>query len=115
MGDEGIAALAPLVQQGRMRRLERLDISLNGDITDRGIAESINMKGLPVLNSLYMAMLERLTAVGIGGIAHAIISGCPLLKRFHLLSFGPDDKSYADIIKDMLQVAGGTGMKVNNG
>jgi len=101
MGDEGIAALAPLVQQGRMRRLERLDISLNGDITDRGIilfAEPINMKGLPVLNSLYMAMLERLTAVGIGGIAHAIINGC-----------------YADIIKDMLQVAGRTGMKVNNG
>lgn len=101
MGDKGIAALIPLVQQGRMGSLERLDISRNGDITDRGIisfAGSINMKGLPVLDSFQMGKLGKLTAVGISATAHAVINGRPLLKRFHLMGSGPDDKSNADIV-----------------
>ena len=91
MCDAGIAALVPLVQQGRMGRLEHLDICGNGGISDHGIisfAESINTKGLPMLSYFYMGELGKLTSVGIGATAHAVINRCPLLKRFHLLGSG---------------------------
>lgn len=37
MGDVGIAALAPLVSEGRMRQLTHLNLSENGDVTNEGI------------------------------------------------------------------------------
>lgn len=37
MGDEGIAALASLVGQGRMEQLTELDISQNAALTQQGI------------------------------------------------------------------------------
>jgi hypothetical protein len=112
MGDEGIAALALLVQQDRMRRLECLQFCGNDDISNRGIicfAGSINMKGLPVLTSLFMSRLGRLTAVKTGAITYAAINRCPSLRTFYLEGSGPDAKKNADIIKGMMQVAGRTG------
>lgn len=67
------------------------------------------MKGLPVLTSLFMSRLGRLTAVGIGAITYAAINGCPSLRTFYLEGSGPYVKKNADIIKGMMQVAGRSG------
>ena len=53
LGDEGIAALAFLVEQGRMEQLESLSISENDALTQQGIitlAREIGVRGLPMLD-----------------------------------------------------------------
>lgn len=112
MGEEGIAALASLVSQGRMERLKRLDISANAALTQQGIitlASAIAARGLPMLEDLLMINLTNLTAVGIGAIALAVIKGCPRLTVIDFAGSGPENGSHRDAVAGMLEAAGRTG------
>jgi len=112
MGDEGIAALASLVSHGRMEQLEELDISLNAALTQQGIitlARAIDARGLPMLETLEMSRLTNLTAVGIGGIALAVIKGCPRLKVIDFWGSGQEDSSHRDAVTGMLDAVGRAG------
>ena len=77
MGDKGIAALASLVSQGRLKQLVDLNLRGNGDVTNQGIisfAKAIGAHGLPRLEEIEMRGLDnrKVTALGISALAHAI-------------------------------------------
>ena len=112
MGDEGIAALTSLVDQGRLEKLREFDISDNEDLTEHGIitlARAIGACGLPKLETFAMAKLGKNAARGIGAIAHVVMKGCPRLEMIHLMNTGPDNSNHRDVITGMLEGAGRAG------
>jgi len=89
MGDEGIAALASLVVQGRLQQLEESSLSRNDGVTKPcsiALAEAIGTRGLPVLRALHLAALvretDKETVRGITTLVHAITKGRPPLEQF---------------------------------
>lgn len=109
MGNGGIAVLASLVDQGRMKQLKMLDISDNNALTQRGIitfARAIDARGLPMLATFSMG---EMTARGIGGIVVALIKGCPRLKEINLTGSGSDSDILSEVIDGMLEAAGRAG------
>ena len=75
LGDEGVAALASLVNQGRMEHLEEIYISDNKELTEQRIlslARAIDARGLPMLETFAMMRIGEMTARGIGAIAYAV-------------------------------------------
>ena len=76
IGAIGMAALASLVDQGRLEQLKTLDISQNNALTQQGIitlARAIDERGLPMLQTFSMKRLREMTTIGISAIAHALI------------------------------------------
>lgn len=114
MSDEGIAAIANLVSQGRLKQLNGvLDLSENEDVTNEGIvalARSIDAHGLPLLTTFKLTGLDtdKVTLFGISAIALAVIKGCPKLTHVCLTCAGPDDVYY-EIVMGMLAAAGRAG------
>jgi len=86
MGNLGMAALAKLVRQDRLRFLKKLWLSDNR-ITDDGVcalAEAIGVgPWLKHLESLHLAPLCYITNVGMGCMLSALIDRCPLVKSLH--------------------------------
>lgn len=77
MGDVGLAALASVVTQGRMRRMHKFMLHKALDVTDEGIilfVRAIEAYGLPHLEEFKILMLhkEKVTALGFGAITHAL-------------------------------------------
>jgi len=110
MGDEGIAALASLVVQGRLQQLEESSLSRNDGVTKQGsiaLAEAIGARGLPVLRALHLAALvretDKETVRGVTTLVHAIIKGRPPLEQFTF------DPAHRDTITDILEAAGWVG------
>jgi hypothetical protein len=107
MGDEGIAALTSLVDQGRLEKLKKFVISDNEDLTEHSIitlARAIGACGLPKLETFSMARLGKIAARGIGAIAHGVFKGCPQVKEIYLT--GWDDNDPREVVNDMLEAAG---------
>jgi len=107
MGDEGIAALAPLVSQGRMQQVTELSLSGNSGLTKQGIitlAEAIDARGLPKLRASHLSGLlpatDEESILGITTFVHAVTKGCPPLKEFTF------DPTHQDVITDMIKAAG---------
>lgn len=103
MGDEGIAALASVVSQGRLVHLKSLNISRNGAVTQQDIialAQAMDVRGLPKLRTLVMIELVNLTAAGISAIAHAVIKGCPHVEEIEV------DSDHEDTLDDILEAVG---------
>lgn len=115
MGDEGMIALASLVSQGCMQQMEKLGLSWNAGVTDRGVialARAIETRGLPMLVSFRMGGMTRdkVTLLGFSAIAHAVINGCPQLKEIALkglLNF--DDDTLSNVVNGMVEAAGRAG------
>lgn len=102
MGDEGVAALASVVRQGRFEQLEYFDISENGSITDQGIKvlmQAIEARGLPKLKTLKLQGLNtsNVTLAGIQDFAITIIDGSPVLGE---LIVNPE---YQEMVDDIRQ------------
>lgn len=107
MGDQGIAAVAALVSEGRLQQLVDLHLSGNGDITNQGIiylVKAIIAHGLPRLDQLEMRGLDnrKVTALGASALTHAIIIGSPVFTSFYMKCTDEDDDTYAEIVKGML-------------
>ena len=90
-GDEGMAALASLVYQGRMAQLIELHIYGKRYITDRGLivlARAIDEHEMPMLEwlTMYGYPSNEMTVLGASAIAHAGIKGCSNLKYLHMPS-----------------------------
>jgi len=89
--DEGFAAVAPLVYHGRFQQLKHLEFNTrNNALTNKGIiplARAINSHGLPMLECFSIRYLnsQKVTPRWVSAIGHALIKGCPHLKRveFH--------------------------------
>lgn len=97
-----------------MEQLKILSISRNNALTQQGIitlARAIDARGLPMLNIFFMEELREMTAIGIGAIAHAVIKGCPRLKKIYLMNTGPDNSSHRDVITGMVEAAGRVGKR----
>lgn len=109
MGDDGLLELAYLLYRGRFKHLQRLNISYNRAITDRGIialARAIGACGLPKLEELWVEGLNKLTVVGCTAIAHAVRKGCPNLRfrGFRSNGTGLSDNILAKVLCGMLEV-----------
>lgn len=94
MGDEGIAALAHLIHQGRLEKLEYLCLSHNHAVTDQGaksLVQAIDTLGLPNLKFFHMMSIVELKAVGISAITQTLTKGCPQLIESDLNQFGPEE------------------------
>jgi hypothetical protein len=80
MGDEGIAVLAHLVNQGRLEKLICFLISDDNAVSDRAVialAEAIDAHGLPKVQCFVMRNINKLTAEGTSAITQALTKGCP--------------------------------------
>ena len=89
-----------------------MSISENEELTEQGIitlARAIDARGLPMLQTFSMLRLGEMTTIGISAIAHALIKGCPELKKIHLSGSGPKNGSHHDAITGMLEAAGRAG------
>ncbi len=90
MGDKGWAALASMVRTGRFGRLQEIDLGRSKTATDPGMCvlakaiQEMGKRGLPMLSACRALSLERVTGVGLGALALALINNCPRLLR----SFG---------------------------
>jgi len=112
MGDEGIAALASLVGQGRMEQLREFNIYENAALTQQGIcalARAVDARGLPFLETFLINRSTEKAARGIGVIAFAVFKGCPQLKYFILKGLGPDNDILSEVMDGMLEAAGRAG------
>lgn len=112
MGDQGLVALASLIDQGRLVQLEALNVSGNESVTDQGyiaLARAIDIGGLSNLSMLQIYRLAKLTGVGISAISLAVIKGCPQLEEIDLEGSGPGDGSHRDAITGMLEATGRVG------
>ena len=84
MGDVGMAALASVIEQGRMGQIKT--INLGYDMTDKGflaLARAIGAWGLPKVQKLEIDMWGEegnYTALGFGALALAFVRGCPNMK-----------------------------------
>jgi hypothetical protein len=90
MGDNGMAALASAVSEGRFERLEALPLVGNSGMTDRGVcalARAVRASGGQKLSSLLQISVNcdcldvRETAVV--ELASALLKNCPCLKIMH--------------------------------
>lgn len=107
MGDEGIAALASLVSEGRLEQLQVVHLSCNDGVSDRGIitlAQAIGMRKLAMLKDFRMEGLKenKVTRLGVSAIALAIISGSSHLKAIYLSSSGPGNDTYINVVRAVL-------------
>ena len=115
MGDEGLAALANLISQGRLQEVKTFDfISSNYNLTDEGIlalAQAIDAGGLPMLGNFSMGEqeVEGLTVVGISAILQAVISGCPYLRIIGVTRPYRHDTDIEEMVKGMVQAVGREG------
>jgi hypothetical protein len=117
LGDEGVAMLATLISQGRLEQLEGIVLYDNGGVTNEGIillAQAINGNGLPALTNFRMVCFnkEKITLLGIGALAHAVLNGCPELREIYLTKPASDEgvsEPIYDMIEGMLRGAGRDG------
>lgn len=117
MGDDGIAALATLVSQGRLEQLEELSLSDGGGVTNEGmilLAQAISVGGLPVLKSFKMVCFdkEKIRLLGVGAVAHAVVNGCPKLRVIYLTKPISDEEvtePVHEMIEGMVHRAGQDG------
>jgi hypothetical protein len=113
MSDRGMAALESVVRHGRLERLEELNLSNNKSVTDDGIialAQEIDARGLPKLRHITMLGLNKIkvTTLGFGAIAYAIIKGSPNLKSIRVECNEQEAASVRRTIEGMLRAAGRT-------
>jgi len=113
MCDRGMSALASLVRQGRLERLEELNLSNNKGVTDNGIialARAIEASGLPRLQHIRISKLDKMkvTILRFGAIAYAIIKGSPQLKSINVECNEQEAASLRTTIESMLRAAGRT-------
>ncbi len=113
MGNLGMAALASVIQQGRMQRIEMLDLSGADYVTDVSItalAQAIEARGLPNVRNFKIEGLHEteVTAIGFDAIARALVKRCPQLKEIYVEC--PRDFAVIldDLLKDLLRAAGRT-------
>ena len=111
MGEEGVVALASLVEQDRLKQLKRIDLSQSEDITNRGLfllAKGIGRRGLPMLETFLSAGLDtsKLTAQGAAAIAHVLINGSPKLNTLYMRPTDYDNCIYSSVIYGMLLAVG---------
>ena len=93
MGDEGIVALACLVEQDRFKQLNHIDLSRNEHITDRSLillAKAIGRCGLPMLERFMLEGLDtsKVTAQGAAAIGQVLINGS---LKLNILFMRPTD------------------------
>lgn len=85
ISNEGMTALASLVRAGRLDRLEELHLGQNVKVSDSGICalaraiDDAGKDGLPMLSKFDAEGLPRVAGVGVGALAHALITNCPRL------------------------------------
>ena len=89
LGNEGMAALASVIDQGRMGRTEYLDLSAGRGVTDDGIitlAKAIDARKLPEVRFLSVYQLHKtgLTTLGLDAICQASVNSCPKLVEFYM-------------------------------
>ena len=112
MGDEGMIALAPLIDQSRMDQLTYLHLCGSACETDQGIsalARAIEARGLPKLKELDLSGLnvENVAIQGIRDIAQTFIKSCPRLEKINLRGTRRGDVSiYSDLVRGVLRAAG---------
>ena len=107
MGDEGITAVASLASQGRMEKMELLNIANNQAVTEQGIialARAIKVRRLPKLECILLEDISGMTASGTCAIVLTLLKRCPELRRIHLVSFPWNDDCLRDGIRGMLDV-----------
>lgn len=108
-----MVALASVVRQGRLERLEELNLSNNKGVTDNGVialAQAIEASGLSRLRLIRISKLDKVkvTTLGFGAIAYAIIKGSPQLKSINVECNGSEAASLRTTIEGMLRAAGRT-------
>lgn len=112
MGDQGMAALAKLVSQGCLWRVETLDLlSHNHNLTDQGLlplVQAIDACGLRMLDEFKLGDLEGegVTVAGMSAVVQAVIRKCRFLKSIVLHRDQLDDTRMIEMIKGLLQTAG---------
>jgi hypothetical protein len=111
MGDEGIVALASLVEQDRFKQLKRIDLSRNEHITDRSLillAKAIGQRGLPMLETFMLEGLDtsKVAAQGAAAIGQVLINGSPKLNRLFMRPVDHENCIYSSVIYNMLLAVG---------
>jgi len=110
MGDVGMAALASVIEHGRMGQLRYI----NYGMTDKGLvalARAIDAWGLPKLQEVEICMGGgEYTALGFGALALAFVRGCPKMNHISLVCPDPglDKTALKTMIRGMLLAAGRT-------
>ena len=107
MGDEGIIALASLVEQDRFKQLKHIDLSQNNRSLIL-LAKAIGQRGLPMLEIFMLGGLDtsKVTAQGAAAIAHVLINGSPKLSRLYMRPTDHESSVYSCVIYAMLRAAG---------
>jgi hypothetical protein len=115
MGDQGLAALAQVVNAGHFERLKEIDLSYNFAVTDKGVcvlARAIDAAAgergrllllLPMLSQVKACELHQVTNVGVGALALALIKKCPRLTEVDLSYRGNEA---AAMVAEMVRAAG---------
>lgn len=111
IGDEGIVALASLVEQDRFKQLKYINLSVNEAITDRSLillAEAIGRRGLPMLETCLLEGLDtsKVTVQAAAAIAPVLINGSPKLKRLYMRLTDHENNIYSRVVFAMLRAVG---------
>ena len=101
-----------LVRQGRLGRLEELNLSNNKGVTDNGfisLARAIEASGLPRLQHIRISKLDKMkvTTLGFGAIAYPVTKGSPQLKSINLECNKQKAASLRTTVEGMLREADG--------
>lgn len=107
VGDISMAALASLIDKGRLGQLESLYINEIPDVKDEGItalARAISSRGLPKVSEFMLGPLheENVAAFGFGAFTFAFINNCPRLLVENIIIDWPGQSEHADFRKAMV-------------
>jgi len=96
LGNEGMAALASVIDQGRLGQIEYLDLSVARGVTDDGIitlAKVIDARKLPEVRFMSVHQLHKtgLTTLGLDAICQASVNSCPKLNEFYMDDYPDQD------------------------
>lgn len=108
MCDVGMAALASLIQKGRLKQLKVLDLCGSCSVSDDGIialAQAIDERGLPALQSVMVELDQKVSVLGCSAITHALIKGSPGFIKLRLPRTGEDAAFIRTMINGMLRAA----------
>ena len=108
MGDVGMAALASVIDQGRMQQMQTFPIFNTHGVTDEGmitLARAIDTHELPKIQELRMVNKhkELVTAVGVDAITLAFVHCCPELRNIFITGRERKASRMQKKIKSMLR------------